>query len=89
MKSRIYLLSFFLFLAFLVLTSTRVKADSGNPDNYYNHYSGNNNDTSLAVNYRVAFIEVAIVVIGVVIIKNARVAINAKLKSANEETFVN
>jgi len=88
MKSRIYLLSFFLFLAFLVLTSTRVKADSA-PDNYYNHYSGNNNDTSLAVNYRVAFIEVAIVVIGVVIIKNARVAINAKLKSANEETFVN
>ena len=88
MKSRIYLLSFCLFLAFVVLTSTQAKADSA-PDNYYNHYSGNNNSTSLAVNYRVAFIEVAIVVIGVVIIKNARVAINAKLKSANEETFVN
>ena len=64
-----------------MLNTSRVKADGENPDNYYNHYNTNNNDTSLAVNYRVAIIEVAIVVIGVVIIKNARIAINAKLKS--------
>ncbi len=86
MKSRIYLLSFFLFFAFVLLTSTKVKADNDAPDNYYNHYN-NSNSTSLTVNYRVAFIEVAIVVIGVIVIRNARVAINAKLGSAADESI--
>lgn len=87
MKSRIYLLSFFLFFAFVLLTSTSVKADNDAPDNYYNHYNSNNNSSSLAVNYRVAFVELAIVVIGVVIVRNARIAINAKLGSTADESI--
>jgi Ca2+/Na+ antiporter len=87
MKSRIYLLSFFLFFAFVMLTATSVKADNDAPDNYYNHYNAGNNSTSLAVNYRVAFVEVAVVIIGVIVIRNARVAINAKLGSAADESI--
>jgi hypothetical protein len=87
MKSRIYLLSFFLFFAFVLLTSTSVKADNDAPDNYYNHYNSSSNSSSLAVNYRVAFVELAIVVIGIVIVRNARIAINAKLGSTADESI--
>ena len=87
MKQRIYFLAFFLFFAFVVLTSTRVKADDNAPDNYYNHYNSNNNDQSLAVNYRVAFIEVAVVIVGIILVRNARVAINAKLGTSADDTL--
>ena len=85
MRSRIYILNI-LFFALITLCTTKVSAYSS--ETPAGHFDAHTSSTSsIPVNDIFAIVVIGLAVVGLIAVKNAKMAINAKLKSQRQQGY--